>query len=780
MSITLPTLYQQFINSSRYARWLGNRRESWEETVDRYISFMCDERCKGKIDPETRKNMRNAILNCQVMPSMRAMMTAGPALRRDHMCAYNCTYVAIDDTKKFSEILYILMCGTGVGFSCERQIINKLPMIPELNKLHLDVDTSKISDSRIVVEDSKIGWSESFNDLIYSLYCGVIPEIDYSKIRPAGARLKTMGGRASGPEPLKRLFQFTIQLFQGACGRKLNSVEVHKLVCNIAEIVVVGGVRRSALLGLSNLSDDRMRDLKTGSWWETMPYLSMSNNSVAYTEKPEHHRFAKEWMALWESRCGERGIFNREAAKKQVEKNQRRDPNHEWGTNPCVTKDTWIMTGDGSKQVSELIGKKDLTCVVNGKAYPVESDGFFYTGTKDVVKVRTQHGRSVKTTMNHPFLYVNGEWTEIQHLLPGDEICISNHEDMSKLTDVIESITYIGQEDVYDVVVKDAHEFCGNGFRLHNCSEILLRPNECCNLTEVVIRFDDNREILKEKVRIATILGTMQSTLTDFLFVGPEWKKNCDEERLLGVSLTGIMDNPMMYDLSKKSELEYLLHDLKQVAIDTNKEWAIHLGINQSAAITCVKPSGTVSQLVDSASGIHPRWSKYYIRTVRCDKKDPIYQFLESQGISCEDEIFRPNSTAVFSFPIKSPDGSMTRSDLTSAIQQLELWKIYQEYWCEHKPSITVYVRDNEWMEVGTWVWKNFDSISGVSFLPYDNGSYQQAPYQEITESEYTEALKKIPTSIDWAGLSIFEIEETRRGMTEFNCIGNKCENVDI
>ena len=650
----LPTYYQQFIHQSRYARWIKSegRRETWPETVDRYLDFMCD---RLPVDPVTHEQLRGAILRCEVMPSMRAMMTAGPALARDNMCGYNCTYTAVDRPRKFAEILYILMCGTGVGFSCERQFINKLPAVPasifqewiespdgsrddELSAIHLD-DVSLIGDS-------KEGWAEALEHLVNSIYeRGVVPTFDFSGIRPAGERLVTMGGKASGPEPLRRLFDYVIKTFRESAGKRLTSLQVHNIVCNIGEIVVVGGVRRSALISLSNPSDDRMRNAKTGNWWENNPWLSMANNSAAYTEKPDPLLFGKEWMSLWESKSGERGIFNREASKKQVSRNGRRDPDHEWGTNPC--------------------------------------------------------------------------------------------------------------------------------------SEIILRPDQCCNLSEVVIRAGDGLDELSEKVRLATILGTMQSSLTDFCFIGPEWKKNCEEERLLGVSLTGIMDNATM---GNPKGARLWLARLKQIAISTNAEWAPKIGIAPSTAITCVKPSGTVSQLVDSASGIHPRYSTHYVRTVRIDKKDAMYAFLLDQGVPCEDEMMRPDSTAVFSFPVASPLDAVTRdAPASGAIPQLELWKIYQKEWCEHKPSITVNVRNDEWLEVGAWVWKHFDGISGVSFLPHDNGSYQQAPYQEISRERYERAVETMPSDIDWDRLAEFEIGDGAPSTSNvFACTGDKCELVDI
>ena len=647
----LPTDYQNFIATSRYARWLDDeqRRETWEETVDRYINYIThkeetmDTLRENTSMWSTMKNeLRNAITRLDVMPSMRALMTAGPALERDNTAGYNCSYLTVDDPKSFDEAMYILLCGTGVGFSVERQYVNKLPEVPE----HL-----YNSDTCIVVKDSKEGWAKAFRMLVALLYAGEIPTWDVSKVRPAGARLKTFGGRASGPAPLVDLFNFTINMFKANTGKKLSSYDCHSIMCKIGEIVVVGGVRRSAMISLSNLSDIRMRHAKSGQWWQDAPHMALSNNSVAYTDKPDGETFLREWTGLVESKSGERGIFNRVASKKQVEKYDRRDPNFDFGTNPC--------------------------------------------------------------------------------------------------------------------------------------SEIILRPYQFCNLTEVVIRAADTKETLKHKVKLATILGTIQSTLTDFPYLRKVWKKNTEEERLLGVSLTGIMDCPLTNGTSNKNtllshvHLEDLLQELRQVAVDTNKEWAEKLNIPQSTAITCVKPSGTVSQLVDSASGIHARHSEYYIRTVRGDNKDPLTQFMIEQGVPYEPDVTKPNDTTVFSFPVKSPKGCVTRNDLT-AIQQLEMWMIYQRHWCEHKPSVTITVRDNEWMDVGAFVFKHFDEMSGVSFLPHSDHTYQQAPYQDCTEEEYNDMLDKFVYDINWSQLAEYEKEDTTAGNQTFACSGDVCEIVDI
>ena len=631
----LPTDYQSFIATSRYARWLDDegRRETWGETVTRYVDYIWDRTNVDNIMHErTKKKIWNAIYNLEVMPSMRALMTAGKALDRDNTAGYNCSYLPVDDVKCFDEAMYILLCGTGVGFSVERNYINKLPEVPE--KLYN-------SDTCIYVNDSKEGWAKAFRMLLALLYTGEIPTYDVSKIRPAGARLKIFGGRASGPAPLEDLFKFTIGIFKGAVGRKLTSYECHSIMCKVGEIVVVGGVRRSAMISLSNLSDIRMRHAKTGQWWETAPHMALSNNSVVYTDKPDSETFLREWTSLVESKSGERGIFNRVSAQYQAKRNGRRDPNYDLGTNPC--------------------------------------------------------------------------------------------------------------------------------------SEIILRPYQFCNLTEVVVRKDDTRKSLQKKIAIATILGTLQSKLTNFPYLRKVWKNNTEEERLLGVSLTGIMDSSLTN--GKDIGLRERLDIFRKVAVDTNKKYADLLNIPQSTAITCVKPSGTVSQLCDSASGIHARHSQYYIRTVRGDNKDPLTQFMIDQGVPNEPEINKPNEVTVFSFPIKSPEGSVTR-DQMSAIEQLEMWRIYQEHWCEHKPSITVTVREGEWLEVGAFVFKHFVDMSGVSFLPHSDHVYQQAPYQECSEKDYNDMIAKMPTKIDWSALK--EETDTTAGSQSLACSGDSCELVDI
>ena len=630
MNNYLPTDYQAFIHKSRYAKYFdGMGRESWGDTVERYSTNVIGD----LVDSKTKQELEQAILGLEIMPSMRAMMTAGPALDRDNTAGYNCSYLPVDDPKSFDEAMYILLCGTGVGFSVERQFISKLPEVPELFQ----------SESVVVVKDSKEGWAKGFRQVLALLWAGEIPKWDISQVRPAGARLKTFGGRASGPAPLVELFNFAVATFKAAQGRKLSSMECHDLMCFIGQIVVVGGVRRSAMISLSNLSDDRLRHAKSGQWWETAGHRALANNSVSYTEKPDMETFMREWLSLVESKSGERGIFNREASKKQAAKFGRRDPNYEFGTNPC--------------------------------------------------------------------------------------------------------------------------------------SEIILRPYQFCNLTECVVRATDTLKDLERKVRLATILGTIQSTLIKFPYLRKVWQNNTAEERLLGVSMTGIMDNPLMTNANKG--LDRTLEHLRYIAVTTNAEWAERLGIPVSAAISCVKPSGTVSQLVDSASGIHARHSPYYIRTVRGDNKDPLTHFMIDQGIPNQPCVMKPDSTVVFSFPVKSPEKAVTRNDMT-AVEQLELWLTYQRSWCEHKPSVTITVRDGEWMDVGAFVYNHFDEMSGVSFLPHSDHTYQQAPYQEVGKSVYKQLLSLMPSSIDWSALSNYESEDNTVSMQTMACSGDSCEIVDL
>ena len=634
----LPSSYQEFIHKSRYARWLEDkgRRENWGETVTRYVDFMSKtlfEKHNYKIDKVDKEMMEEYITNLNVMPSMRAMMTAGEALERDNTCGYNCSYLPVDSPRSFDEAMYILMCGTGVGFSVERENVDKLPIVSE---------NMQKSDVVIVVDDSKAGWAKAYRELVALLYSGMIPSWDVSKVRPAGAKLKIMGGRASGADPLVNLFKFTIDKFQEAKGRKLFPIECHDIMCKVGEVVVVGGVRRSALISLSNLNDDQMAHAKTGQWWENEGQRALANNSVAYKGKPSMETYMREWLALYESKSGERGMFNRKAADEQVAKSGRRQTGHMWGTNPC--------------------------------------------------------------------------------------------------------------------------------------SEIILRPYQFCNLSEVVVRETDDLLSLRSKVRIATMLGTFQSTLTDLKYLRKIWKTNTEEERLLGVSLTGIMDHLV---LARNVDSKIWLQEMKQVAIDTNKEYADKIGIPRSTAITCVKPSGTVSQLTDSASGIHARHNPFYIRTVRGDNKDPLTQFMKEEGIPFEPDITKPDSVTVFSFPMKSPSGAITRTEM-SAIEQLELWKIYALYWCEHKPSVTISVKEEEWMKVGTWLYDNFDIASGVSFLPFADHTYQQAPYQDIDADEYLEWSGRVPSSLDWEKFSMYEKEDNTSGTRELACTADACEVVDL
>ena len=627
------TPYSTFIAKSRYSRYLNdkNRREHWNETVSRYFTFMfehLEDKYNYKPTEALRTELTNAVQNLEVMPSMRAIMTAGKALDRDNTAGYNCSYLPIDDPKAFDEAMYILLCGTGVGFSVEHKYVDQLPEVP---------DQLFDSQTTISVADSKEGWAKALRQLVALLYSGEVAKYDLSRIRPAGARLKTFGGRASGPGPLDELFKFTIAKFRGAVGRKLTSIECHDILCKIGEVVVVGGVRRSAMISLSDLEDDRMRSCKSGNWWEQNAHRALANNSATYNSKPDIGQFLQEWTSLYNSHSGERGIFSREASQSQAAKNGRRDSSFDFGTNPC--------------------------------------------------------------------------------------------------------------------------------------SEIILRPYQFCNLTEVVVRAEDTVETLANKIRIATILGTFQSTMTNFPYLRKVWQKNTEEERLLGVSLTGILDNKWMGEVSDSTAKA--LEQLRKVAVDTNADLATRLGIPQSAAITCVKPSGTVSQLVDSASGIHARHSQYYIRRVRGDKKDPLSAFLTTAGVPAEDCVMRPDSTVVFSFPMKAPEGARLRDDLT-AIEHLDVWMMYQRHWCEHKPSVTISVKEDEWMDVGAWVFRNFDEISGVSFLPWAGGTYRQAPYEECTKEQYEEMLSKMPKEIKWDDL--VEVDDNVEGAQTLACVAGHCE----
>ena len=628
------TPYQTYIAKSRYSRFLDEkgRREHWHETVQRYITFMEDHLYKNhgyKIPQSLCVELQEAITLREVLPSMRSIMTAGDALERQNIAGYNCSYLPIDDPKAFDEAMYILLCGTGVGFSVEQKYVTKLPEIPE--KLFE-------SNTMVVVKDSKEGWAKALRQVMALLWAGEIPKWDVSAVRPAGTRLKTFGGRASGPEPLVDLFKYVVAKFKGATGRKFTSLEAHDLLCKIGEVVVVGGVRRSAMISLSDLSDDRMAHSKSGNWWDGQGQRALANNSAVYTQKPDVGQFMREWSNIYESHSGERGIFNRYASELQAAKNERRELGKEWGTNPC--------------------------------------------------------------------------------------------------------------------------------------SEIILRPYQFCNLSSVAVRSDDTVDSLKRKVRLATILGTFQSTLTHFPYLRSIWQKNTEEERLLGVSMTGILDNPLL-NSPNDLDLPKRLEELRAIAVDTNAEFAASIGINRSAAITCVKPEGTVSQLTGTASGIHPQHSSYYIRRVRSDNKDPLTQFLKDQGFPSEPCVMKPDSTTVFSFPMKVGKGAVLREDLT-AIEHLRLWLIFQRHWCEHKPSVTISVQEHEWPEVGAWVWEHFDEITGVSFLPYDGGTYRQAPYEEITEETYNLLEAILPRDIDWE--SFIEMTDNVEGTQTLACTAGACE----
>ena len=931
--------YQLYIHKSRYARFIDEkqRREHWDETVERLITFYLK---RFPAQEQPLRDLQKEILSLNVMPSMRSLMTAGPALEYDNIAGYNCSYVVIDNIKAFSEALFILMCGTGLGFSVERQFIIHLPTIAED---FFDTDTT------IVVKDSKLGWATALHELLSLLYSGRTPKWDLSKLRLAGARLKTFGGRSSGPAPLDDLFKFCTKMFQKAAGRKLNSLECHDILCKIGEIVVVGGVRRSALISLSNLSDERLRNAKNGQWWEDYKYRELSNNSVAYTEKPDIGVFMKEWLTLYESKSGERGIFNRVSAVKQAKATGRRDPDYEFGTNPCITGDTLIAVADGRNAISiaQLVAEeKDVpvysTDVISGQIQIKMGRNPRLTGrAKEVFKVTLDDGSSFKTTANHKVLLRDLTYVEVSSLVEGDSICPFNtfnsngyrqivgvgakmaggrhrnrrqyrliheffngfidaktyaihhknhdsrddrpenlevmthiehrrlHADLMtgknnpyfKMTDVwkqkfathlgpangrhsgftdaqliehgqiifkkhgkitpalwiqhakenklpqyihgtsrfgswnnfknqvatnhkVVSVEACGVEDVYNITVDDNHNYhiitssqdlhhvISSGVCIKNCGEIILRPNEFCNLSEVIVRDGDSLDRLKEKVVTATVLGTFQSTLTDFRYIRSTWRKNCEEERLLGVSLTGIMDHKVLSGRDGIQKLEKWLDELKILAIDTNKVWAEKLGVNQSVAITTVKPSGTVSQLTNAASGIHPRYAQYYIRTVRQDKKDPIGQFLKNAGVPCEDAQGKEDQTWVFAFPHKAPAHAVFR-DQMSAIEQLDHYLTFKKHWCEHNPSITVYVKETEWLDVGAWVYKNFNDIGGIAFLPHSDHIYKQAPYQEITKEQYVDLVANMP-KIDWE--SFKEDDDNVEGAKELACSSGICE----
>ena len=960
MTHQLPTTYQQFIATSRYSRWRDDlgRRENWQETVDRYFDFFSQRLEKqDRLTAEVAEGLaecRDAVLKLEVLPSMRALMTAGKALDRDEVASFNCSYVAIDHPHAFDEIMYVLMCGTGVGFSVEAEDVAKLPELP--SEFHP-------TDTVIAVSDSKIGWATSYRELISMLYAGKVPKWDVSKIRPAGARLKTFGGRASGPDPLVNLFSFTVKVFKGAVGRKLKPIECHDIVCKVAEIVVVGGVRRSALISLSDLGDNEMRHCKSGSWWENNVQRALANNSAVYGSKPEIGQFMEEWLSLYRSGSGERGIFNRYVAQRYITELPNRDSNYKFGANPCcVTGDCPILTDEGYIEIANLVGTK--TNIWNGEEFTEVTP--FHAGVADIWRVSFSDGTYLDCTSNHKFVLAGGEFMEAFGLSTGDKLekfpmpvvegfetpevdaysqgfysgdgntglefswvyepkyqCLDRlagtiggsgkygrktwkHGPMLEkgyvpvnatveyklnwlagLLDADGTVTkdqngnglqltsinldflrearlmlttlgvrakivsgsesgprsmpdgrggckdyickttwrlLIGNTDTYNLInlgirfkinlgirfnrlsvhgnppQRDARQFvkvvsvdqldfatdvyCFTEPKKHTGtfngivtgqSEILLRSAQFCNLSSVQIAPEDTLLTLRKKVKVATILGTLQSSLTNFRYLRKVWRRNSEEERLLGVSLSGICDNDMMSNPYHGSTLKETLSNLREYAREVNADWAEKIGINPSAAITCVKPEGTTSQLADRSSGIHPRYSRYYIRTVRADKKDPLAMLMKDAGFPVEDDVTKPDSTYVFSFPMKSPEFSKMRDDM-SAIDQLVLWLAYKKYWADHTVSCTIYVRENEWIQVAAWVYKHFDDISGLSFLPHSNHVYKQAPYTECTKEEYELALAAMPTDIDWNALSRYEKSDETVGAQELACSGNSCE----
>lgn len=938
------TPYQTYISKSRYSRFLDDkgRREHWHETVARYFNFMEKHLHKQhgySLNSELRSELENAVLNLEVMPSMRSIMTAGEALERQNIAGYNCSYLPIDDMKSFDEAMYILLCGTGVGFSVEQKYVNKLPEIPE-----------KLFDSNtvVVVKDSKEGWAKALRQVIALLYAGEVPKWDVSAVRAAGTRLKTFGGRASGPEPLVDLFKYVTAKFKAAAGRKLTSLEAHDILCKIGEVVVVGGVRRSAMISLSDLTDDRMAHAKAGNWWEGNGQRALSNNSAVYDSKPSVGQFMREWSSIYESHSGERGIFNRYASEAQAAKSERRELGKEWGTNPCCfTGDMRLLTAEGYVDFATL-SKQESVNVVNHNGQVTEGK-VWSSGVKPIVEVRFSGERSsITCTDDHRFMLTDGtecmakalkgkrlkaffqtnkaintesviagyafgdgavhrlgsdthrgvevyfgkkdkdvaalvgqdvgiwysrqaaDWLKNHNVEPSSLLnkrlplhasddfvmglfsangCVvkghrvafksiskgliedlkyelslygihsyitvnkarkqkfSNgeyemktsydlnisqfdsivrfaeqinfvqeykREALAELIDLrspyVSSVKAVGEQEVFDFTEPDTHWGVVEGVVVHN-SEIILRPYQFCNLSSVIVRSDDTEETLKRKVRLATILGTFQSTMTHFPYLRKVWQTNTEEERLLGVSMTGILDNVLLNN-PDNADLPRLLEELKYVAVATNSLLALELGINASAAITCVKPEGTVSQLTDTASGIHPQHSSFYIRRVRSDNKDPLTSFLKQSGFPSEPCVMKPDSTTVFAFPMKVAAGAVLREDL-SAIQHLRLWLMFQRYWCEHKPSVTISVREDEWPTVGAWVWDHFDEITGVSFLPMDGGTYRQAPYTECTKEEYEEAVKAMPLSIEWD--SFIEVTDNVEGVQTLACVAGVC-----
>ncbi len=951
-------VYQEFIAKSRYARYLEDkkRREHWPETVARYFDFMTEhlrENVGYELSAELRAELESAVLNLEVMPSMRALMTAGPALKRQNLCGYNCSLLLIDDVKSFDELMYLSLCGVGVGFSVERQNVNKLPEIP---------DQLFPSSTTITVADSKEGWAKALRLLISCLYAGEIPNWDTSKCRPAGAPLKTFGGRSSGPGVLETLFSQVVRMFKEAVGRRLTSLECHDLCCYIAETSESGGSRRSALISLSNLSDDRMRRAKTGNWFDTNIQRTWANNSAVYTEKPDVLKFMEEWKSLIESRSGERGIFNRQAAEQTAQKSGRRKRHEAFGTNPCQPDFATVLTPEGIRRFGDIrpgdivwsgsrwtkvvdkwstgvkpvfrnftnagsfVGTEEHRVVEGGSKKPVSQasaidtsqgpsysagafsvdpqavldgwvlgDGFWHgasnkaflcVGAKDggifssevsdLVGKKSGCGPTaynIKTTLTQgelPLLpirvvperyftagpskrasFLRGLYSangsicggritlkscclelilQVQEMLSSLGICSYYTTNKSKMVRFangsyecsesydlnignkagkaafvalvgfvhsykmekankaagvkdngtckrIFAITkreYLGDFPVSDMTVEaEEHTYWSGGLLVSNCGEIVLRPYELCNLTEVVVRPSDGATKLANKVRIASILGTFQSTLVHFPYVRSLWRKNCEEERLLGVSLTGIMDNPLTSNWQNPAALADLLQTLRDTAVQVNRELAEELGINVSTAVTTVKPSGNISQRCGCSSGIHPAHSRYWWRTVRQDNKDPLTQFMKDKGVYWEPCQSRPESTTIFYFPQKASDKSKLRDEVT-ALEQLTLTKLYKDHWAEHNVSTTISVREHEWLEVGAWVYKNFDSVVGLAFLPYDGGSYAQAPYQEVTEEKYLELLAKTPTHLDWDEL--IEYTDQVEGAREKACASGYCE----
>jgi ribonucleotide reductase, class II len=938
----LPTATQQYIHQSKYSRWLEKekRRETWYETCKRYMDFITEKSTElgSSLSYEEYRFLLESILHLKALPSMRAMMTAGIAAKASEIAIYNCSYLPINDIKSFSETLYLLACGTGVGFSVEKEYIEKLPTIPELTE----------SDYLIVVEDSKIGWAESLRELLTHLYNGAIPRYSTHLVRPAGAKLKTHGGRASGPAPLEKLLNHVIDIFKSAQNRKLTSLEVHSIVCMIGDAIVSGGSRRSATISLSDLSDTSMQNAKSGEWWINNAHFSLANNSAVYTTKPDYETFSKEWQALKDSYSGERGIFNREAANISATKSGRRDGNYNWGTNPCLTAETLVLTNKGYIPIIELVDKD--TIIWNGKQWSKVTP--FSTGINPIVEVILSNGVILRCTKYHKFILSDNSRVEAINLSPGDrldkfefpvieegetysvdaysqgfysgdgnkgyefsylyspkyickdrliglfsedstkdrlrwkhgpmldknfvpingskdyclnwlaglldsdgcvvrndnstglQICsinkdfldrvrlmltrlgadskvvlateggyrdmpggnyycqplyrllinasqtsslvsiglscsrlninrINPNRDASRFVTVVEVIDKNEIEETYCFTDLLNNSGTFNGVVTANCGEIILRPYETCNLSEVIIRPEDDLDSLKAKIKAAVYFGVIQSTFTNFKYLREDWKKNAEEERLLGVSLTGIFDNLLMSGRLGKENLSKVLNILREYAIEVCKELAQRFGIKVSAAITCVKPAGTTSQLADTSPGIHPRWSKYQIRRYQENYESPVFSLLQKEGVPWEPLYTKPDTTCVFTFYKRSPNDAITRHEV-NALEQLELWKIYKQDWCEHNPSITVYIRDDEWDEVKQWVWENFDSICGISFLPFDNGIYKHAPNEECTEEVYYEGIKSTP-SIDWDQLKLYEQDDMTTGMQEYACVAGSC-----